>query len=83
MLYFMPFLCDCLQGAGDTYYQGGSRFNLRAFWTDHAAVLPLHFAVYVAQVGCIKAAAAEVESVFSGAGKFTQEARVVSATLLR
>ena len=46
-------------------------------------MLPLHHAVYIAQVGCLKAAAANVETVFSGAGKFTQEASTVSPTFLR
>ena len=43
------------------------RFNLRAFWADHKETLPLHYSVYVAEVGCKKGAAANVESVFSGA----------------
>ena len=30
-----------------------------------------HYAVYLAEVGCKKAAAANVESVFSGAGTFS------------
>ena len=59
------------------------RTYLRAFWTDHGAILPIHQAVYVSEVGCIKAAAANVESVFSGAGKFTQEASTTGSTLLR
>ena len=46
---------------------------VRQFWIDHQKALPLHFAVYQAQVAPLKAAAANVESVFSGAGKFTDE----------
>ena len=42
----------------------------------------LHCAVYVSEVGCNKAASANVESVFSGAGKFTEEARTASPTLV-
>ena len=45
--------------------------------------MPLHYAVYLAEVGCKKAAAANVESVFSGAGKFTTEAPSVGAKLLQ
>ena len=43
----------------------------------------MHYAVYLAEVGCKKAAAANVESVFSGAGKFTKEAPTVGAKLLQ
>ena len=45
--------------------------------------MPLHYAVYLAEVGCKKAAAANVESVFSGAGKFTSEAPSTGAKLLQ
>ena len=62
-------------GAEHKYYFSSERFNLRAFWADHKETLPLHYSVYVAEVGCKKAAAANVESVFSGAGKFTEEGR--------
>lgn len=64
------------------YYEGKSRLNLRKFWADHKTSLPLHFAVYLAMVGCKKAAAANVESVFSGAGKFTEEAKSAGHVLL-
>lgn len=53
------------------------------FWSDHKKVLPLHFGVYVSEVGCKKAALANVETVFSGAGKFTEEAKSTGSTLLR
>ena len=71
------------QGLDGQYYFGTSRFNLRAFWTEHKPILPIHYAVYQAEVGCKKAAAANVESVFSGAGKFTTEAPSVGAKLLQ
>jgi hypothetical protein len=61
------------QGVDSEFYQGTTRFNLRAFWAAHKVLLPLHYSVYVAEVGCKKSAAANVESVFSGAGKFTEE----------
>ena len=57
----------------DKYYYKTQRYNVRAFWADYKTVLPLHYAVYLAEVGCKKAAAANVESVFSGAGRFTSE----------
>ena len=64
-------------------YFGTTRFNLRAFWADHKTILPTHYAVYLAEVGCKKAAAANVEFVFSGAGKFTSEAPSTGAKLLQ
>ena len=53
------------------------------FWADHKLTLPLHYAAYLADVGCKRAAAANVESVFSGAGKFTEEASSAGHLLLR
>ena len=52
------------------------------FWADHKAVWSIHYAVYLAEVGCKRSAAANVESVFSGAGKFTAEAPSTGAELL-
>ena len=47
-------------------------------------MLPLHYAVYlVAEVGCKRSAAANVETVFSGAGKFMEEASSADHVLLR
>ena len=37
----------------------------------------------MSEVGCKKAASANVETVFSGAGKFTEEAKSAGPTLLR
>jgi hypothetical protein len=62
-------------GEKHAYYQSGKRFNLFSFWVDHKSALPLHEKVFRAEVGPKKAAAANVESVFSGAGKFTDEAK--------
>ena len=69
-------------GEKHAYYQGMKRLNLRQFWADHKTSLPLHFAVYMAEVGCKKSAAANVESVFSGAGKFTDEAKSAGHVLI-
>ena len=38
---------------------------------------------HLSEVGCNRAAAANVESVFSGAGKFTEEAKSLGSLLLR
>lgn len=45
-------------------------------------MLPIHFTVYVAEVGPNKAASANIETVFSGAGKFAEEAKTASEKLL-
>ena len=68
------------QGLKHEYYYGSVRFNTRKFWADYRKSLPLHYAVYLAEVACKRAAAANVESVFSGAGKFTDEASSAQAT---
>ena len=41
------------QGEGNSYFVR-SRFNLHSFWADHKAVLPLHYAAYLVEVGCKK-----------------------------
>ena len=71
-------------GLKSEYYQGTTRFNLRKFWAIHKTMLPFHYRTYLAEVACKKAASANVESVFSGAGKFTAEAPLVGPlTLMR
>ena len=71
------------QGLNNKYYYGGVRFNTRAFWADHKVQLPFHYSVYLAEVACKRSAAANVETVFSGAGKFTEEASSAGHLLLR
>ena len=77
---------NSLPSAGSKYVQGSAenpRFNLHAFWVDQKKQLPMHYGVYLTQVGCIRSAAASVETVFSGAGKFMDEAPGTGAKLLR
>ena len=69
-------------GLKSEYYQNTTRFNLRKFWAAYKLVLPIHYHTYLAEVGCKKAASDNVESVFSGAGKFTAEAPLVGALTL-
>ena len=64
------------------YHRGADRFNLRSFWADHKAALPLHYSAYLAEVGCKKSASANVESVFSGAGNFMEQGGTSGSTLL-
>ena len=74
-----------LADRGNKYYmyQGSDRFNLRVFWAEHKTLLPIHYRVYMAEVGPNRAASANVETVFSGAGRFSKEAEKASADLLR
>ena len=71
------------EGADHPCYEGGSLFNLRKFWAGQKSVLPLHFRAYVAEVAPKKAGAANVETVFSGAGKFMKEAESTGPKLLQ
>ena len=71
------------QGVKSEYYDKSQKFNLYRFWVDHKKLLPLHYLVYLAEVGCKKMAASCVESVFSGAGKFTEEAKSAGPILLQ
>ena len=70
------------QGTDNEFYEGSEHFNVRAFWAAHKSSLPIHFHAYVAEVACKKAAAANVETVFSGAGKFSEEAKSAGPELL-
>ena len=63
------------------HYEGTGRFNLRAFWAEYKNVLPIHYRTYLAEVACKKAASANVETVFSGAGKFMAEVHAPSLPL--
>ena len=54
------------------YYEMRERF---LFVVVEKVMLPLHFAVCIAEVGCKKSAAANCETVFCAAGKFTEEAK--------
>jgi len=82
-------LCETVLSKGEEHEHfkdvsaGTRRFDLPSFWAELKQALPLHFAVYLAEVGCKMAAAGNVESVFSGAGKFCEEAPSAGPTLLQ
>ena len=81
---FEQLRCKILaKGLASEYYYGTNRFNLHAFWSDHKTILPIHYAAFLAEVGCKKAAAANVESSFSGAGKFSSEVTAATALALQ
>ena len=48
----------------------------------HQVALPIHYNVYLRDVGCKRASASPVESVFSGTGKFVEEGRSAGETLI-
>ena len=53
----------------------------KRFWFEHRTELPLHYQTYVPEVGSQKAAASNVESVFSGVGGMVQKATTLGAEL--
>ena len=58
-------------------------FNQGSFWAStHQHALPIHYALWVAEVGCCKVASANIETVFSGAGRISKKSRKLSPTLL-
>jgi hypothetical protein len=57
-------------------------FNQSLFWAAQKHALPLHYAVWVAEVGCVKLASANIETVFSGAGRISNRARTLAPQVL-
>ena len=53
------------EGGSSRFYERGI-FNQKRFWYESRHELPLHYSAYVPEVGSQKAAAANVETVFSG-----------------
>jgi len=63
------------------FYKNNS-FDHKAFWYEKRKDLPLHYSVFVAEVGCYKAASANVETVFSGVGGMVQKSTNIGADLV-
>ena len=53
------------EGGSSRFYERGI-FNQKRFWYESRHELLLHYSAYVPEVGSQKAAAANVETVFSG-----------------
>ena len=70
--------------ANPQLYMVSGIFNLSVFWSGQKSVIPVHYFLWMAKVGCVKVASANVETVFSGAGrismKSTASARSSSTT---
>ena len=57
-------------------------FDLSLFWAGQKSVLPVHYALWLAEVGCAKVSSANVETVFSGAGRISAKSRTLDPQLL-
>ena len=57
-------------------------FNQTEFWANQKASLPLHYALWTAEVGCAKVASSNVEDVFSGAGRLSAKSRTLNPETL-
>ena len=57
-------------------------FDLGLFWSQQKSILPVHYSLWMAEVGCAKVASANVEVVFSGAGRISQKSRCLDPQLL-
>jgi hypothetical protein len=48
-------------------------FDLGIFWAGQRSVVLVHYSLWLAEVGCSKVASANVEVVFSGAGRISMK----------
>ena len=57
-------------------------FDLSVFWSGQKSVIPVHYFLWMAEVGCVKVASANVETVFSGAGRLSMKSHCLGPQLL-
>jgi hypothetical protein len=57
-------------------------FDLGLFWAGQKIVLPVHYSLWLAEVGCAKVASANVEVVFCGAGRISMKSHCLDPQLL-
>jgi len=57
-------------------------FDLSVFWSGQKSVIPVHYFLWKAEVGCAKVASANVETVFSGAGRLSVKSHCLGPQLL-
>ena len=74
-------LCAAISKDGSAYMADGI-FDQALFWAQQKASLPVHYSLWLAEVGCAKVASANVETVFSGAGRISAKSRTLDAELL-
>ena len=59
-----------------------SIFDLSVFWSGQKSVIPVHYSLWMAEVGCAKVASANVETVFSGAGRISMKSHCLGPQIL-
>ena len=64
------------------FYPAGGAFSKDMYWIAHRDIIPTHYAVYLGDCASKKPASANVETVFSGAKKFSDDAILASDSLL-
>ena len=52
------------------------------FWSGQKSVIPVHYFLWMAKVGYAKVASANVETVFSGAGRLSMKSHCLGPQLL-
>ena len=63
-------------------YMVDGMFDLAQFWAEQKFVLPIHYSLWLAEVGCAKVASSNVETVFSGAGRISAKSHKLDTGLL-
>jgi hypothetical protein len=63
-------------------YMASGIFDLSVFWSGQKSVIPVHYSLWMAEVGCAKVASANVETVFSGAGRISMKSHCLCPQIL-
>ena len=63
-------------------YMASGIFDLSVFWSGQKSVIPVHYSLWMAEVGCAKVASANVETVFSGAGCISMKSHCLGPQIL-
>ena len=74
-------ISESIQADPSAFEQKGI-FDQGKFWVAHKQTLPIHYALWVSEVGCAKVASANIETVFSGAGRISNKSRKLSPEIL-
>ena len=76
-------ICGGILAEGDrSRFVKGGIFDQKEFFYEHRHDLPIHYNAFVGEVGTMKAASANIESVFSGVGMMLQKATTMGAELV-
>lgn len=63
-------------------YMASGIFDLSVFWSGQKSVIPVHYSLWMAEVGCAKVASANVETVFSGVGRISMKSHCLGPQIL-